>query len=320
MGREEDTMELEWEIGFFFFKQKTAYEIYQCDWSSDVCSSDLAALIGHVFRKDKRFANAVAASTTGVRCVVKHVFPKQQACPPTTRRPDAKTLATPIPETVFITRLDQTLDGFILSAWRTESIGTGTSQFGQTWRWNMEKNEFLKQSFNTLRDEIKAIKSRSFWIVAMGLFGVPVITYLAEGAEKFVSLLIPYLVLVLIVMFLAEQNALMRAGRYIRQVIEPNVDKTVGWESWLESRPDLRMMDRHFFACFILVFFVYYFMSVGNAMQTLLGESEQNPSGMWWLIGASVTYGTGAIWALYTLIHRSEERRVGKECRFRWAP
>src|ERR1044072_114124 len=28
----------------FFFKQKTAYEIYQCDWSSDVCSSDLVAL------------------------------------------------------------------------------------------------------------------------------------------------------------------------------------------------------------------------------------------------------------------------------------
>ena len=28
---------------FFFFKQKTAYEIYQCDWSSDVCSSDLDA-------------------------------------------------------------------------------------------------------------------------------------------------------------------------------------------------------------------------------------------------------------------------------------
>ena len=29
---------------FFFFKQKTAYEIYQCDWSSDVCSSDLRNL------------------------------------------------------------------------------------------------------------------------------------------------------------------------------------------------------------------------------------------------------------------------------------
>src|SRR3546814_9532933 len=26
---------------FFFFKQKTAYEMRMCDWSSDVCSSDL---------------------------------------------------------------------------------------------------------------------------------------------------------------------------------------------------------------------------------------------------------------------------------------
>src|SRR3546814_1744421 len=30
---------------FFFFKQKTAYEMRISDWSSDVCSSDLAKLI-----------------------------------------------------------------------------------------------------------------------------------------------------------------------------------------------------------------------------------------------------------------------------------
>ena len=29
---------------FFFFKQKTAYEIVSRDWSSDVCSSDLEIL------------------------------------------------------------------------------------------------------------------------------------------------------------------------------------------------------------------------------------------------------------------------------------
>src|SRR3546814_17077360 len=29
-------------INFFFFKQKTAYEMRISDWSSDVCSSDLA--------------------------------------------------------------------------------------------------------------------------------------------------------------------------------------------------------------------------------------------------------------------------------------
>src|SRR3546814_1335173 len=30
-------------VFFFFFKQKTAYEMRISDWSSDVCSSDLAA-------------------------------------------------------------------------------------------------------------------------------------------------------------------------------------------------------------------------------------------------------------------------------------
>src|SRR3546814_8342674 len=32
---------------FFFFKQKTAYEMRISDWSSDVCSSDLLGVGGH---------------------------------------------------------------------------------------------------------------------------------------------------------------------------------------------------------------------------------------------------------------------------------
>src|SRR3546814_2381795 len=35
-----------WVLVFFFFKQKTAYEMRISDWSSDVCSSDLSA-VGH---------------------------------------------------------------------------------------------------------------------------------------------------------------------------------------------------------------------------------------------------------------------------------
>src|SRR3546814_3897174 len=31
-------------MSFLFFKQKTAYEVRISDWSSDVCSSDLAAV------------------------------------------------------------------------------------------------------------------------------------------------------------------------------------------------------------------------------------------------------------------------------------
>src|SRR3546814_8512976 len=34
----------------FFFKQKTAYEMRISDWSSDVCSSDLAILSNEKFR------------------------------------------------------------------------------------------------------------------------------------------------------------------------------------------------------------------------------------------------------------------------------
>src|SRR3546814_5927243 len=34
-------------VVFFFFKQKTAYEMRISDWSSDVCSSDLAMIVDH---------------------------------------------------------------------------------------------------------------------------------------------------------------------------------------------------------------------------------------------------------------------------------
>src|SRR3546814_5418184 len=36
---------------FFFFKQKTAYEMRISDWSSDVCSSDL---LNHAIKRDPR--------------------------------------------------------------------------------------------------------------------------------------------------------------------------------------------------------------------------------------------------------------------------
>src|SRR3546814_7130401 len=41
--------------GFFFFKQKTAYEVRISDWSSDVCSSDLEILrdIGPAFGRNR---------------------------------------------------------------------------------------------------------------------------------------------------------------------------------------------------------------------------------------------------------------------------
>src|SRR3546814_6107234 len=45
---------------FFFFKQKTAYEIRISDWSSDVCSSDLLrrpVASGHLTRRGEKDSN-----------------------------------------------------------------------------------------------------------------------------------------------------------------------------------------------------------------------------------------------------------------------
>src|SRR3546814_8046769 len=55
-------------VFFFFFKQKTAYEMRISDWSSDVCSSDLregfahAEQIGLQVRRDD-FAALIAEET-----------------------------------------------------------------------------------------------------------------------------------------------------------------------------------------------------------------------------------------------------------------
>src|SRR3546814_7771653 len=57
---------------FFFFKQKTAYEMRISDWSSDVCSSDLAgrALGGH--RGDRQLTDAALVVPGQVAGVLPH--------------------------------------------------------------------------------------------------------------------------------------------------------------------------------------------------------------------------------------------------------
>src|SRR3546814_1982658 len=49
-------------VVFFFFKQKTAYEMRISDWSSDVCSSDLRARMAWGWRVSA-FATVISAVT-----------------------------------------------------------------------------------------------------------------------------------------------------------------------------------------------------------------------------------------------------------------
>ena len=169
----------------------------------------------------------------------------------------------------------------------------------------MDASEFLKEQFLVLRREIDARQTRIFWTVIIGLLGMPTLTYLARDADALAWLAIPFLVLVIIVLFLAEQNAMMRCGRFIREKIESNPDLVPGWEFWLESRQEYRRMERNFVGCFIVIFFLYYFLAMAMALYRLWGEVTNDPSGhyRYWLYGTLVAYAIGALWAILNLIH-----------------
>src|SRR3546814_5881896 len=80
-------------IDFFFFKQKTAYEMRISYWSSDVCSSDLPEAIRAAFASDQR----VAGSEPFVDCL----------CRPTADRSLVLAeLAQPIEDFEILQRMD----------------------------------------------------------------------------------------------------------------------------------------------------------------------------------------------------------------------
>ncbi len=168
----------------------------------------------------------------------------------------------------------------------------------------MNDPQLRLQEYIGLRQEILSRQKHLFWTVIIGLLGVPAFTYAAADASTIVWLVLPLFVLVVIVLFLAEQNAMMRAGRYIRERIEPASDGAAGWECYLESNPDFRMMEKHFFACFILVFFAYYALSIAIAMNKLWREAAADPSGLhrYFLYGGLSAYTIATIWAIATLL------------------
>src|SRR3546814_7386060 len=64
---------------FFFFKQKTAYEMRISDWSSDVCSSDLVASAALLRRPQNR---TIPFKTAGAACETDEGAFGNGPCPP----------------------------------------------------------------------------------------------------------------------------------------------------------------------------------------------------------------------------------------------
>ena len=80
----------------------------------------------------------------------------------------------------------------------------------------------------------------------------------AEHPTAFANAAIPFLLLGLMLSFISEQNNIARAGRYLRETVEPQIENVMGWEHWLETKPRLREVDHSFVLGFSVLFLIFF--------------------------------------------------------------
>lgn len=155
--------------------------------------------------------------------------------------------------------------------------------------------------FATLREEIKETKSRIFKIIMAGLIGSSILTYfVAAGTSQLLTLLAPLIVVLLLVYYLAEQNTLMRAGRFIRDKVEAGDGD---WEHWVAGLK-LRSAERQLFSMFVIVSLFFYALLMMVALDELVQiELVDNDwfRYYFWKYGVMIMYGVATLWALVTL-------------------
>jgi hypothetical protein len=154
----------------------------------------------------------------------------------------------------------------------------------------MATDEFMKQQFLTLREEILDSKARIFWLLIIGMALVMAAGYLAaEHPSAFANAAIPFLLLGLMLSFVSEQNNIARAGRYLRETVEPRIDNLVGWEHWLESKPLLREVDHAFVLGFSVLFLIFFAITTSLTLVQLDKGARE-----WYVWAAAVAYTLGA--------------------------
>lgn len=132
--------------------------------------------------------------------------------------------------------------------------------------------EFVKMEYQTLREEIKETKSRIFKIINFALTIVPIATLVGNVYKiGLLIIAIPFIVMVVATLYLAENHALMRCGRYIKEHIEPKIGEHEGWERWLANKKNnnRRSVDQLLSHSFFILFFLYYIFSSCMAVNYL---------------------------------------------------
>lgn len=132
---------------------------------------------------------------------------------------------------------------------------------------------FLELQYQALRREIDATKDRLFKIVVGGAVVVPGAQYFAAANEiEALTLALPFVVVILALLFLSENHALMRCGTYMRENIEGLVPGVCGWEEWLDDNVTrgARSVDRLLIIAFALLAAVYFLIAVAMASRLAL--------------------------------------------------
>jgi uncharacterized membrane protein len=134
----------------------------------------------------------------------------------------------------------------------------------------MDKDDFLKMEYCTLREEIKETKSRIFKLAGLAIIGTPSAYFLAKALQMdLLILVLPGFICTILLFYLSESHALMRCGLYIKTKIESEMDNE-GWENWLEleqsgTSRDRRFVDKLANIFFNILFIIYYIAAVFEA-------------------------------------------------------
>src|SRR3546814_9209190 len=113
---------------FFFFKQKTAYELRISDWSSDVCSSDLPLSLLH--RHLRRFCDTTDLSALALPVVAGRFVGRHSGLHPA--RPAHATLGAPTLSGRRVRARNARAAGLVacpgrLTAWTQNALSVRTS-------------------------------------------------------------------------------------------------------------------------------------------------------------------------------------------------
>lgn len=165
-----------------------------------------------------------------------------------------------------------------------------------------ESSDLRRDYFVALRNEIDQTRARIFRIFMVALIGIPVMFYfVATGTSRWLVLLAPLVVLLLLVMYLSEQTMLMRAAGYIREKVEASDDD---WQHWISTK-GMYAAARQLFAMFVVIGLFIYVLLLRLAISELMQINADIEAG-WYSYyfdkyGVMLMYGVATLWALVTL-------------------